>query len=293
MLLVSDIDKLKAETLSGIDQARAIVAETGCAGGSPRSTLRALDRLSRRLGRTLRLGIAGEFNTGKSSLCNRLVGVDSLPTAAIANTNCATRIYYANDFEIFLVERSGKRLPGESNLDLAQVDLFRIDVGLPATQLQRIELIDFPGLADPRFSRSTADLLAHHVDVLLWCTASMQAWKESERAAWSMLPDRLKSRSVLALTHRDLIADAEDEARLIDRLQREFGPDFHAILPVSTRPSISDTGEIFEENDGIRSIWSVILSLTSDIELERISRAAVLSNGLVSRCLAPSAAATA
>lgn len=285
-----DIDQLKAETLKSIALARSKLAEAGWSGGSSHATVRALDRLSSRLRRKLQVGIAGEFNTGKSSLCNRLIGVDSLPTAAIANTNCATRLYYADDFEIFLAERSGRRLQGVADLDLSEIDLFRIDVGLPIGSLLRVELIDFPGLADPRFYRSADDIMAHHCDVMIWCTASMQAWKESERAAWSALPKRLRDRSVLALTHRDLIPGDEDETRLIDRLKRELGTDFFAIVPVSTRPAFPDDDGIAPENEGVRNLWNAVHALVSDIELERVGRAAELSSRLVSRCIAPVAA---
>jgi hypothetical protein len=72
------------------------------------------------------------------------------------------------------------------------------------------------------------------VDIALWCTLSTQAWKESERSTWEEIPARLRSRGLLVATHRDLLSDATDVEKLLDRLRDEAGPSFRDVLPMST-----------------------------------------------------------
>ena len=72
------------------------------------------------------------------------------------------------------------------------------------------------------------------MDIALWCTLSTQAWKESERTAWEEIPARLRSRGLLVATHRDLLSDATDVEKLLDRLRDEAGPSFRDVLPMST-----------------------------------------------------------
>src|SRR5208337_4490623 len=70
--------------------------------------------------------------------------------------------------------------------------------------------------------------------VALWCTLSTQAWKESERVAWEEIPLRLRDRGLLVATHRDLLHNASDVEKVLQRLRDEAGSSFHDILPMST-----------------------------------------------------------
>ncbi|MEM9029141.1 MAG: GTPase [Pseudomonadota bacterium] len=282
-----DIGELKSEALRRIAHARSSVVGSALNAQLVSRTERALDRLASRLQRTLRVGIAGEFNTGKSSLCNRLIGLEGLPTAAIANTNSATRIYYSDDIELLVVGRDGSRRPWSGEDGIGDKGLLRIDVGFPAPRLRKVEFLDLPGLADPRFPRSLDDILIHHVDAVLWCTASMQAWKESERSAWWDMPERLRDNSILALTHRDLIQQAADETALIERLKLELSSDFAAIVPVSTRARATNGSAQPKDYDatGIAELWTAITDLVSSLELARIHRAAKISGAVLQRML--------
>src|SRR5262245_5494032 len=166
--------------------------------------IRALWRTELRLDRPLRLAIFGEMNAGKSSLANLLAGIESLPTAVISNTRIPTLLYYASEAEIWVVEESGKREQLHNGSIMPRRSVFRVEVGLPSPRLRGMQILDLPGLADPRLGGAAVDLAAHHVGAVIWCTMSTQAWKESERTVWSVLPSRLNSRGLLVATHRDL-----------------------------------------------------------------------------------------
>jgi len=166
--------------------------------------VRALRRTQQRLDRPLRLAICGESNSGKSSLANLLGRIESLPTAAIANTRIPTLIYYAHEPQIWVVHGApGQRARVSADPKALPRSIFRLEVGLPSPRLRAVEILDCPGLADP----DQIDLAFHAVDAALWCTVCIQAWKESERVAWSQLPARLRSCGLLVATHADLLFD--------------------------------------------------------------------------------------
>jgi hypothetical protein len=207
---------------------------------SPRSRLfpavRALLRMEQRLDRPLRLAICGEYNAGKSSLANLLGGIESLPTAAISNTRIPTLLYYAPEPEIWAVRNAtGQLARVRADQNTLPHAVFRLEVGLPSPRLRAMQILDFPGLADP----AQVDLACHAVDLALWCTVSTQAWKESERLAWGQLPARLRACGLLVATHADLLASARDRERLLMRLRRECDSMFRDIVMVATIDAIA------------------------------------------------------
>jgi hypothetical protein len=206
--------------------------------------IRALWRTEKRLDRPLRVAVCGEVNSGKSSLANLLAGIESLPTAILSNTRIPTLLYYAAEPEIWTVQPNGKRARLRSDRGTPRGDeIFRIEVGLPSRRLQSVEIVDLPGLVDPRSGLPETDLIAHHVDAAIWCTMSTQAWKESERTAWSMLPPRLGDRGILVATHRDLLHNARDQEKLLGRLYQEVGASFAGIVLVSTAEALAAMGK--------------------------------------------------
>jgi energy-coupling factor transporter ATP-binding protein EcfA2 len=205
--------------------------------------IRALWRTELRLDRPLRVAICGEMNAGKSSLANLLAGIESLPTAVISNTRIPTLLCYAPKAEIWTVEANGRRERLHTDNIGPRRSIFRVEVGLPSPRLQGLQILDLPGLADPRLGGAAVDLAAHHVDAVIWCTMSTQAWKESERTAWSMLSPRLNTRGLLVATHRDLLQDPGDRRKLLTRLRQEVGTSFTSIILMSTLDALAVMGK--------------------------------------------------
>jgi hypothetical protein len=203
------------------------------------SAIRALWRTELRLGRPLRVAILGEINSGKSSLANLLAGIESLPTAVVSNTRIPTLLYYAREPEVWTVCGSGARERLRSGHSLPRHSIFRVEVGLPSSRLREMQILDLPGLSDPGSRSGNVDLASHHVDAVAWCTMSTQAWKESERTAWSMLPARLQARGLLVATHRDLLQDPDDRRKLLSRLREEVGASFRSIVLLATLEAVA------------------------------------------------------
>jgi len=205
--------------------------------------IRALWRTEMRLDRPLRIAVCGEINSGKSSLANLLAGIESLPTAILSNTRIPTLLYYAAEPEVWTVQPNGRRARLRSDRGMPGEKIFRIEVGLPSQRLRAVQIVDLPGVVDPRSGLPDIDLIAHHVDTAIWCTMSTQAWKESERTAWSLLPPRLGDRGILVATHRDLLHDARDHEKLLGRLHEEVGTSFAGIVLVSTAEALAVMGK--------------------------------------------------
>lgn len=258
-----------------------------------RPAIAALRRIESRLTRPLRVAIIGEFNSGKSSLANLLVGIDSVPTAIVSNTRIPTLLYHAAMPEIFAVDVDGAKTTINIDNPLLATNAMRLEVGLPSERLKLVEFIDFPGLADPRFEDCAADLCAHGIDAVLWCTVATQAWKESERMAWSALSPRLHDRGILVVTHRDLLHNVQDEAKLLTRLRVDVGDGFREIIMLSTSagaepPQIAlppDAQEAAREAGSLGALEYAVDRLLDTIRQERGTAAIAATNRIAGRAL--------
>jgi hypothetical protein len=224
---------MRARTDRVLGELRRARGELKAAGARLAPVVRALQRIESRLARPLRVAIVGEFNSGKSSLANLLVGIESLPTAVVSSTRIPTLLYQAPQPEIWAVHADGRRQRLRADGSLQEEEIIKLEVGLPSPRLAGVQVLDLPGLADPRFDRGLGDLFLQSMDVVLWCTAGTQAWKESERAQWQRLSTRLRERSLLVVTHADLLQQAGDREKLVARLRRDAGA-FCDIVLVST-----------------------------------------------------------
>lgn len=244
-----------AKIVEQLKQARIQLESATSPGLRLSPAIRAFSRTERRLDRPLRVALLGEFNSGKTSLANLLARIESLPTAVVSNTRIPTLLYYAHEPQIWIVRTSGEREWLRAGRPIPQQSIFRVEVGLPSPRLRAMQLLDLPGLADPRLGKSVAELAFHQIDAALWCTVSTQAWKHSERVAWSLLPDRLRTHGLLVATHRDLLHEPGDAEKLRGRLRREAGPSFRDVVSMSTTDALA---VMKQENKGLAGLtWEV------------------------------------
>ena len=254
--------------------------------------IRALRRTELRLDRPLRIAMLGEVNAGKSSLANLLAGIESLPTAVVSNTRIPTLLYHAREPEIWMAHWNGSRERLGSDDDLPRQSIFRIEVGLPSARLRAIQILDLPGFSDLRSGRSDVDLGFHQVDAALWCTVSTQAWKESERCAWSMLPARLHERGILVSTHSDLLRDPADKRKLLERLRQDVGDSFRGIVLLSTLDALHVMGRDRKGlagaawvASGAETLGKELVALLANLREQRAAAALRMTGRIAQRAL--------
>ena len=185
------------------------------------------------------LVVVGEFNHGKSTFVNALLGENALPVGVTPTTAAIHHIRYADKPEATVVFRSGRKepLPFEQVREFAvggaralsvhnasvpapeaeadEVDY--VEVGYPATLLkERILLVDTPGVNDLSLQR--ADITYSYIpraDAVLFLLDAGQILKESERV---FLEEKLlkasRDKIVFVITKWDLLSPSEREEAL-------------------------------------------------------------------------------
>jgi ribosome biogenesis GTPase A len=201
------------------------------------------------------LVVVGEFNHGKSSFVNALLGESALPVGVTPTTAAIHHLKYASTPEATVVYASGRR----ENLPFDDVKRFAVgggasadevdflEIGYPAPLLaERILLVDTPGVNDLSLQR--ADITYSYVpraDAVLFLLDAGQILKESERV---FLEEKLlkgsRDKIVFVITKWDLLDEAERaealayaKAKLGDLVK---GP---VVFPVSSQEALAGRRE--------------------------------------------------
>ena len=190
------------------------------------------DARSRRQGRT-RIVVVGEFNSGKTTLVNALVGAPVLTPSVITPTVHPTVVAFASKPSLSAETAGRRRTPvaGDRLDDGAPDNVRRLHVGVPLECLKQFSVVDTPGLgfADGESDRRSLQA-CRYADTVIWCTPAMQAWKASEERAWLALSACVRARGFLAVTFADEIASPSDVNRLMERLRAEAGRYFRKVV---------------------------------------------------------------
>jgi hypothetical protein len=110
---------------------------------------------------------------------------------------------------------------------------------MPSETLELCDIIDMPGISDPNMSSSVWQSVVHQADSVIWCTHATQAWRQSEAAVWEKLSGTLNARNILLVTHIDKLQTERELARVLQRVQKEAGPQFDAIFPVALTEAVA------------------------------------------------------
>ena len=263
---------------------------------------RALRRMAKVAGRPLRIGILGEANSGKSSLANLLAGVPVLPVPSMAHARVPVLLTYAPKPATAAVHKNGERTTFPLLQDVAQTiaalqnsaamsDLLAgksirsgglkfLETGLPSDILRSTEILYLPA--------GHTVLPGYGVDAAIWTTVATQAWRESERAHWAKLPQSVRSRSLLAVTFCDLVADREiNLKRLQARLETSAKPYFQGICFVEN----GDPG-LAAATSRNRVLFAKIQYLAYQFAAERFGKAMATAHHAMAAAAAKSGPAT-
>ncbi len=198
------------------------------------------------------LVVVGEFNHGKSSFVNALLGEAVLPVGVTPTTAAIHHLKYADTPESTVVYSSGKResipfgdtrrfaVGGGSSPD----DVDYLEVGYPAALLkERILLVDTPGVNDLSLQR--ADITYSYIpraDAVLFLLDAGQILKESER---QFLQDKLlkgsRDKIVFVIAKWDILNDEEKkEALAYARTQLAKLVKDPVVFPVSAETAMQE-----------------------------------------------------
>lgn len=179
------------------------------------------------------LVVVGEFNHGKTTFVNALLGAPVLPTGVTPTTAVIHHLEHADEPRAEVVYTSGARTPvpfGEVRQfmvgsDRSPNDVKHLEVGYPADLLrERVVLVDTPGVNDLSLQR--ADITYSYIprsDAVLFLLDAGQPLKESERV---FLQDKLLGQSrdkiIFVVTKRDIWSD-DEQTEALAYIRTELG----------------------------------------------------------------------
>jgi ribosome biogenesis GTPase A/uncharacterized coiled-coil protein SlyX len=202
------------------------------------------DLIQKLLADRFHLVVVGEFNHGKTTFVNALLGSTVLPTGVTPTTAVIHHLEYADSPRAEVVYTSGERTPlpfGEVRqfvvgAERSPHDVKHLEVGYPAELLrERIVLVDTPGVNDLSLQR--ADITYSYIprsDAVLFLLDAGQPLKESERV---FLHDKLLGQSrdkiIFVVTKAD-IWSPEEQIEALAYIRTELGklvksPVLHAV----------------------------------------------------------------
>ncbi len=181
------------------------------------------------------LVVVGEFNHGKTTFVNALLGASILPVGVTPTTAVIHHLEYAAEPRADVVYASGERvgLPfedvraftvgGERSSSAGEVKF--LEVGYPAELLrERVVLVDTPGVNDLSLQR--ADITYSYIprsDAVLFLIDAGQPLKESERV---FLQEKLLGQSrdkiLFVVTKRDIWSQ-DEEVEALAYIRSELG----------------------------------------------------------------------
>lgn len=184
--------------------------------------------------------VLGEFNHGKSTVINALLGEEILPVGITPTTSVITHLVYADEPDVTIQPSGGKDAYEIDYDELTQViteeeeweeeEPEYVEIGYPNELLKdQLVLVDTPGVND--ISRQKVEITYGYVpraDVILYVLDATQILKKSEI---TFIEDRLleanRDRIIFVLGKVDALDDDEAEeveAYARERLESMIGP---------------------------------------------------------------------
>lgn len=236
-------DRLRREVFArwlprdGAPDLRATLNELGrlaLALSEPRA-LEEIAAIERDLGRPLRVAIVGEFNAGKSSFMNALLGEEVAPVGVLPTTATLNHLVWAPDRFCRIELRGGQpdRVVPSAELKsrlagIVRETVERVYIHAPLEPLRKIEWLDTPGFNAPDAEHArTARGAFRAAHVALWLLDATQPLKESERAVLEEIREAGLPLLVL-LNKRDRLGEGEAGERALEAALAHVEQGLHA-----------------------------------------------------------------
>lgn len=193
------------------------------------------------------LVVLGEFNHGKSSFVNALLGQDVLPTGITPTTASINHVVYSHSTtaRVVLVSGESKFLEPTQLYDWVTVagghagEVAYVELGFPSELVaNNIVLVDTPGVNDLNEQRAEVTYgYVPRADAVVFLLDAGQALKDSEREFLrSRVLDNARDRVIFVLGKMDLLSP-EERSAVIEYVKRGLAtitPD-PVLFPLSAR----------------------------------------------------------
>jgi small GTP-binding protein len=200
-------------------------------------------RLVEALDRPLLITVMGEFNAGKSSFVNALLGAEVAPMGITPTTATINMLKYGAERKgrVLYSDGTSRDVPWDKvpgllrGLDAAEAARIRVvEVLAPVETLQRVNVVDTPGLNSihPEHEATARKFIAE-ADAVVWLFSVDQAAKASEGEALAAI--RAEGRKVLGVLNKIDRADESERAQILKHVQGALGEKLEAIVPYSAR----------------------------------------------------------
>ena len=196
--------------------------------------------------RPLLLTVMGEFNSGKSTFVNALIGekvapMGITPTTATINIlkygeQRGGRVVWRDDREERLAwSEVGPFLDGLSDADARRIR--HVELLYPAEELLRVNVVDTPGLNSlVEEHEQTAREILGQADAVVWLFSAHQAGKQTEEEALELLRQH-RVKTVGVLNKIDKLTK-DELSQVLAHLHSGFEGLVETVLPVSTRQAL-------------------------------------------------------
>jgi GTP-binding protein EngB required for normal cell division len=230
---------------------RELLQETAALGeklGDP-GVMTPLTALAVDLERPLRVAVIGEFNAGKSTFVNALLGSAVVPTGVLPTTATVNHLVWgterAAEIQLRSLEPNRTLAHAELGPALAAYDpacIAQVEIRAPLELLRRLEIIDTPGFNAPEAAHAAAARQAiGDAHVVVWLLDAAQPFKASERAIGSELA-RLELPLVVLINKLDRLGNDELPLVLdhVTQALQQLGLRLEAPpLPLSARSAVT------------------------------------------------------
>ncbi len=261
------MSRASEQYLRRLKSARERLAATNINDPALTFCISGLSRVEEALQRPLRVVVLGEYNSGKTSVVDLLIGEGLLPTSVVSNTHVPVLIGYAPAPSVFGMDTKGNRIrvDGVDDDPLTDIAFQALQISLPLDRLRRYQILDTPSLTNP-------GTFVGDADIVIWCTVATRAWTESERVTWLGLPKRIARNSLLVATHKDGLQTDDDILRVSSRLRSMTAGLFRDVVLVSAE-HVDDGSGGFAPDSGAEALRDVIERIANDIQDRRTQKA--------------------
>ena len=206
--------------------------------------------------------VAGEFNSGKSSVVNLLLRKDVMPVSLGASGFPPASIQHADNETYDIRSAHSGQVFGKTDLfsQHNQQNFRSISIETSLENFLGAAIFEVSVEEDGTVSPKGYEILAD-ADLLIWCTMGQRSWCLSEISVVETLPHHLLESAILAVTRSDYLQNSNDINKVERRLKLEASDFFETILMIdSSRKTIAAVSDrdVWEKSGGKGLLANVI-----------------------------------